>query len=139
MEGVCQDVIIQESKLNLFAKEMFKYERKNLVPIGLSCLNESICAGGSLCRNGICSCALGEVVMNGKCSSEFSIGGSGHLLPGSPCNDTAECGGGAQCRDKMCVCLPGAVIQNGVCVSTVGGRKLNSNFENLLFLIIIFA
>lgn len=98
-------------------------------PIGSPCVNETLCAGGSLCREGFCICANGEIVMDGKCTSEINIGGTGNLLPGSPCEETAQCAGGAQCRDKLCICLPGSVIQNGVCVSTIGGCKQNVTYN----------
>ncbi|KAJ1354905.1 hypothetical protein KIN20_011994 [Parelaphostrongylus tenuis] len=84
---------------------------------GLNCAtNPSICAGGSFCIRGICTCPVGTKVIDGFCvpstNNQFT-----YAPPGAICVDgEVLCTGNSVCANGYCVCPGGERIQNEMCI-----------------------
>ncbi|KAI6239535.1 EGF-like domain protein [Aphelenchoides fujianensis] len=90
---------------------------------GERCGNNEACGGGSLCRDGICSCSDDEVIMDGKCVT--SEGEALQALerisqsePGQLCTDDTTCLHGSTCVSNICTCPDGWSLFRGVCLRT---------------------
>lgn len=93
-----------------------------MVELGFPCNHVSICAGGSFCINGICSCINGTNASQGECKI-----GKARSAPLESCSSGEECTGNAICLNDVCLCPDGSMLDEDTCVTVSKlGQPCNS-------------
>ncbi|CAD5228809.1 unnamed protein product [Bursaphelenchus okinawaensis] len=99
---------------------------------GQMCADGEACIGGSICKDGICSCSDEEIIIDDKCVSSDgealqAIERITKSAPGQLCTDDTICTGNSICIANVCVCPEGATLFQKECLK----RGRNSDLSTL--------
>uniref|UniRef100_A0A1I7RJY8 G protein-coupled receptor n=1 Tax=Bursaphelenchus xylophilus TaxID=6326 RepID=A0A1I7RJY8_BURXY len=98
---------------------------------GQMCADGEACMGGSICKDGICSCSDEEIIVDDKCVSSDgealqAIERITRSAPGQLCTDETICTGNSICVANVCVCPEGSTLFQKECLKRGQGSDISS-------------